>query len=278
MPKARVAPSIGELERSFEEAWGLGTYNPQTDKNEPTVFIGVYSLNDFNVLRNHKGKKWIFWCGSDIRHFHVGYWLDDIGDIKLDSLSLAEWINKECESWVENEVEYHALKEIGIESNICPSFLGDVDEYKVSYTHSDKPKVYGSVSGDDFELYKWNEIMQLADKNQDIDFHLYGNTKPFTYLQSETPLKNVFIHGRVSKEQMNKEIKEMQGALRLLPFDGFSEIIAKSLLWGQWPVSLIEYPHTIKPENIGLLKLAKEPNYKGREWLLETVNRFPWVK
>ena len=252
MPKARVAPSIGELERSFEEAWGLETYNPISDKNESTVFVGLYGLPDFYELWRHKGKKWIFWTGSDIRHFKNGYWLDDSEcGAKLNPAPLADWIQRNCESWVENEVEYKALKEIGIESNICPSFLGDVDEYKISYKQSDRPKVYSSVSGDDFELYKWNEIMKLADKNQDIDFHLYGNTKPFAYLKSETPLKNVFIHGRVSKEQMNKEIKTTQGALRLLPFEGVSEIIAKSLLWGQWPVSLIEYPHTLKPENIG---------------------------
>ena len=53
------------------------------------------------------------------------------------------------------------------------------------------------------------------------------------------------MHGRVAQEVMNEEIKEMQGALRLTEMDGFSEILAKSILWGQWPVSLIKYSHIL---------------------------------
>ena len=75
---------------------------------------------------------------------------------------------------------------------------------------------------------------------------------------------------------MNEEIQKMQGALRLTEFDGFSEIIAKSLLWGQWPISLIFYPNTLRIESIGALKDLKEPNIKGREWLLSVVNKYPW--
>jgi membrane protein required for beta-lactamase induction len=75
---------------------------------------------------------------------------------------------------------------------------------------------------------------------------------------------------------MNEEIKEMQGALRLTAFDGFSEILAKSLLMGQYPVSLIEYPFTLKLSEIGRVKDMKEPNLRGRSLLLENLNNFPW--
>ncbi len=269
MPKVRVAPSIGELERTFEEAWGLETYNPETDKDEPTVFVGLYGLDDFYQLWRHKGKKWLWWAGSDIRHLRDGYWLDEKGKIKLISHPLAKWIQNNCESWVENGVEYDDLRKLGIKSQICPSFLGDVNDYKVEYKYNEVTKLYASVSGDDFELYKWHEIEKLAAKYPQIEFHLYGNTK-------EWKAKNTIVHGRVPKEQMNEEIKTMQGGLRLLEFDGFSEVIAKSVLWGQWPVSAIEYPHTLKVSEIGLLK--KEPNLKGREYYLEKLNKYTWVK
>jgi len=265
----RWSPTLGNLESSHQEVWGTTEY--EGDRDEPTVFVGLYGLPDFYALWRHRGKKWIFWCGSDIRHFVNGYWLEEGGAIRIDSKPLAEWINRNCESWVENEVELQALAEIGIQAQVCPSFLGDITKFEVSYQWSDRPKLYTSVSGDDFELYGWDKIPKFAEENPDIEFHLYGNTKPIWDLP-----ENVIDHGRVPKEQMNEEIKDMQGALRLVPMEGFSEIIAKSLLMGQWPVSLIKYPHTLSIEELGMLKDKKEPNIKGREWLLSVVNQFPW--
>jgi len=275
--KIRVAPSIGELERSFEEAWNLKTYNPDKDSNEATVFVGIYGLPDFYSLWRHKGKKYIFWCGSDIRHLHNGYWLDDVGDIRISSGGIAKWINLNCESWVENKVEHDTLSFLGIKSHICPSFLGDVNKIDVSYKYSEKPKLYTSVSGDDFGLYGWNDICDIADQHPGIEFHFYGNTKPFKPLLNNIN-NNVIIHGRVSKEKMNKEIAEMQGAIRMVKFDGFSEIIAKSLLMGQWPVSSIEYPHTVPIREIARIKELEKPNIMGREYYLNKLNKFPWTK
>jgi len=267
----RWSPTLGALEDTAENVWGTTEY--EGDRDEPTVFVGLYGLPDFYALWRHRGKKWIFWCGSDITHFINGYWLEEGGAIKVDPKPLAEWINKNCESWVENLVEYKALKGIGIESKICPSFLGDVNNFPSSYQWSDRPKLYTSVSGDDFELYGWNKISNLANQNENMEFHLYGNKKNPNI---PTIYHNVIVHGRVPKEQMNEEIKNMQGALRLVKFDGFSEIVAKSVLMGQWPVSLIPYPFMFPVEQIGLLKNQKYPNTEGRNHYLKTLNCFPW--
>ena len=267
--KIRVAPSLGGgFERTFQEAWNLETYNPKMDIGQATVFVGCYGLPDFYSIWRHKGKRYVFWCGSDIRHLQNGYWLDDTGDIRIDNKGIAKWLNENCENWCENEPERQALAEMGIESVLTPSYLGDVNKIKPSY----KPngKFYASVSGDDFELYGWYEIDKIASKNSDLEFHLYGNTKPFKTLN-----KNVIIHGRVPKEQMNKEIAEMQGCIRMIPLEGFSEIVAKSVLMEQWPVSIIPYPHTILPENIG--NIPKEPNKEGREYYLNNLNKYPWT-
>lgn len=267
--QCRYAPSLGALEGTPKEVWGTLDF---CFADEPTVFFGLYGLPDFFALWRHKGRKCILWAGSDINNFTNGYWLDDKGDIKLDPVPLAAWINKNVDNYVENEVEKLALAKLGIESKVVPSFLGNVDDFPLCYKPSEKIRLYTSVSGDDFKLYGWDKIPKLASLNPAVEFHLYGNTSnPF-----RARLPNIFFHGRVPKEQMNAEIKEMTGALRLTEFDGFSEIIAKSLLWGQWPVSLIEYPHTLKPENIDMLVVAREPNIKGREWLLEVVNKYPW--
>jgi hypothetical protein len=276
--KCRIAPSLGGGFSGIpQECWGCEEYNPETDKDKPCVFFGLYGLPDFFTLWRHKGRKAILWCGSDIRHFVNGYWLDEEGSIKLSPKPLATWINKNCESYVENYVEKEALAKVGIESKVVPSFLGDLNSYPQCYQHSDRPKVYTSVSGDDFKLYGWDKIPKLANENPNIQFHLYGNTEKWLQTKDINLIPhNVFIHGRVSIEQMDEETKEMQGALRLTEFDGFSEIVAKSLLWGQHPISVIEYPGTIKPENIQLLHKLTEPNKIGRNWLLTVVNQYPW--
>lgn len=264
--KCRYAPSLGPLEDTPENIWGTEEY--EFDIDDPTVFFGLYGFPDFYSLWRHKGKRAILWTGSDIRHFVDGYWLEEGGSSRLNPQGLADWINKYCESWVENEIEYQALKKWGIESKICPSFLGKIENYEISFKPGNK--LYTSVSGDEFKLYGWDKINDLAEKNPDIEFHLYGTSHWFT------TLSNVTVHGRVSKEEMNSEIKDMQGALRLTEFDGFSEIIAKSVLWGQWPVSLIEYQYMLKLSEIRNILDKNHPNIEGRDYYQNILNRYPW--
>lgn len=268
----RWAPSLGALEDTAENVWGTTEY--EGDRDEPTVFFGLYGLPDFYTLWRHRGKKWILWAGTDITHFKNGYWLEEGGGIRLDPMPLAEWINKNCESWVENEVEQKALAELGIESTVGQSFLGDVNRFQAWYTHSTTPKLYTSVSGDNYDLYGWDKIPQLAQDNPDIEFHLYGNSPKYPLYLMGIP--NVIIHGKVSKEEMNNDIRGMQGALRLTEFDGFSEILAKSLLMGQWPVSRIPYLYTLPVDEIDDLKNMKNVNTTGRKFYLSTLNSFPW--
>ena len=269
--QCRWSPTLGALEDTHEKVWGTV---PCTNEEGPAIFFGIYGLPDFYALWRHKGPKWILWAGTDIIHFANGYWLDEKGRIRISRKALAFWINTYCESWCENEVEQAALEATGIQAKVCPSFLGDVHAFPVSYQPSDKPKLYTSVSGDNFEQYGWHLIPELAKKNPGVEFHLYGNSKEPPY-GGAIP-RNMFLHGRVPKEQMNTEIADMQGGLRLTGFDGFSEIVCKSVLMGQWPVSLIPYPHMLGVDEIGTLKDKKEVNVVGREHYINVLNRFPW--
>lgn len=277
--KIRVAPSLGGgfAGSPYEiwgqmEAWCGDTMEYREHLTEPTLFMGIYGLPDFFALWRHKGRKCILWCGSDITNMVNGYWLDDVGKIRLSPFSLAAWINKNCESYVENDVEKNALLTIGIQSKVVPSFLGDVNKYELCYTPSDKPNVYTSISGDDWKLYGWDKLCYLSVQYPDINFHLYGNKTEPPFWSTVLP-HNIIIHGRVPIEQMDAETKVMQGALRLTEFDGFSELIAKSLLWGQHPISIIKYPYTQGIENI---QFPEKVNKEGRRWLLSICNKYPW--
>lgn len=269
----RWAPSLGQLESTHQKVWGTKSYGGD-DLDKPTVFFGLYGLNDFFALWRHRGKKWILWAGSDIQHFLAGYWLDEEGKIRIHPTQISSWIDTYCESYVENEVEKSALASVGIRSKVVPSFLGDVKKFKISYGNWGKPRLYTSVSGDNFKLYGWDKIPELARKHPDIEFHLYGSEHQ--YAKDLASIPNVINHGRVPKERMNEEIREMQGALRLTEFDGFSEILAKSILMGQYPVSNIEYKHMLTPATMNLLSLANEPNIAGRYHYLALINNFPW--
>lgn len=276
--QCRVAPSIGKLEGDPNDVWGT---IPYTNEEEPAVFFGLYGLPDFYTLWRHKGKKWILWAGSDVTHFQNGYWLEDGGNIRIDPTPLAQWIDKNCESWVENEVERKALEELGIQSEVAQSFMGDVNDYKVTYKAAERPQVYLSVSGNNFRLYGWDTIEQIADKCN-VDFHLYGNTEEW-----KTKHANVVVHGRVSKEQMNEEIQHMQSGLRLCTdMDGFSEVTVKSLLWGQYPIvaQSFKYPHIDSFRSINnLIFQLNRLNQKGgpnpaREYYINRLNNYPWTK
>lgn len=262
------SPTLGEFDDSPEKVWGVTPYKSQT---KPTVFCGVYSLKDLEKIKKHKGKRYIWWCGTDITRLINGYWLDETGKKRVNPKLTAKWIAKNCESWVENEVEAEALENIGIPVKICPSFMGNVNNFKTCYRFKKTPQLYTSVSGDDFKLYGWDKIDDLAKANPDVQFYLYGNRKKW-----KTRRKNVIVKGRVSNAQFNTEIKNMQGCLRLTTFDGFSEIVAKSLLMAQYPVSIIPYPYTLDTQDIYLLKSLKEPNTEGRKYYKNIINNYPW--
>jgi hypothetical protein len=263
--QSRIAPSLGDgFAGTPNEVWGTTEYLNDTD---PTVFFGLYGLPDFYALWRHKGMKFILWAGSDITHFKKGYWLDTEGLIRLNPEPLAKWIAENCTSYVENELEQHELRLCGIPSLVVPSFLGNVKDYPERYKPG-KLRFYTSVSGNDFELYGWDQIEDLSDDYPEAEFHLYGNTEPWY-----TDKPNIFVHGRVPQAEMNEQIQNMTGALRLTKHDGFSEILAKSILWGQWPVSPhIKYPHI----STSIDEVKNEPNTDGRNYYLKHLNNYPF--
>lgn len=279
--QCRIAPSLGAgFEGTPETAWGT---IPYTDPNAPAVFWGLYGLPDFYALWRHKSEdlegniipRYVLWCGSDVVHFKKGYWLDNEGLIRLDPKPLAKWLNN-CHNYVENDWEDDELSKFGIDCKRVPSFMGNVNDYEVAYKPSQTPHVYLSTDKDRQREYGWGTIERIAPHVPEVTFHLYGDS----WL---TKHKNVIVHGRVPKETMNTEIKEMQAGLRLNRTDGFSEITAKSVLWGQYPITFLDYPLIDSYRNdeqiitlLKELKDQKQPNLRGREYYQDNFNQFPW--
>lgn len=290
--QVRVAPSLGALEGTPQEVWGATEY---INKDEPVCFFGLYGLPDFYELWRHRGKKYILWAGSDVLQFRKGYWLEEGGEINLGfqggrknkPWALAQWLNKYCENWVETEAEAWMLKDCGIKNiHIGQSFMGNVKDYAVMFKPGNK--VYLSANEGRQEEYGWGIVAGIACALPEIEFHVYGAKWLWQ------PLKNVIVHGRVPKEKMNKEIQNMQCGLRLNKHDGFSEVTAKSVLWGQYPITYLHLPKITQYTSDdcgqpfclqGLNSLVKElkkipkktkPNLEVREYYLKNLNQYPW--
>ena len=289
----RIAKSLGGgFEGNPKDIWGCEDY---TDRTKPVVFCGMYDLRDYIALWRHKSKAFVFWCGGDIGNLSTGFvfnngklrWLSAI------SAGLLEWwiykVLKKAEHWVENEAEAWQLKNLPgrkvIECSICPSFFGDINNFPIKFRQGNN--VWLSANEGRQQEYGWGVVEFLAVKCPQIRFHLYGAIW-------KTKQRNIIVHGKVPLKQMNRETSQMQCGLRLNKFDGFSEVLAKSILWGQYPISYLYYPciqqytlenngdPTISRSVKNLINLLndlpykKTPNINGRNYYLGVLNKFPW--
>lgn len=278
MIQCRIAKSLGGgFEGTPNDVWGTVDY---TDKYEPCVFFGLYDVRDYLALWLHRGKRWVLWAGGDLKNLDSGFALND-GKLKWMSKIPIKWwlipLLKRCENWVENYWEARVLAKFGIQSHICPSFLGNIDDFPVSYQYSDRPNVYISCSGGKESEYGIDQIQRIASKVSECDFHIYGSDF------GDFSQSNVLPHGKVPIKQMNEEISHMQCGLRLNKTDGFSEISAKSILMGQYPITYLDYPRIDRfKTDEELIKLLKElrnkrlPNGVSNYYRL-ILNQYPWI-
>lgn len=194
-----------------------------------TIFFGAYHQLDWLRILLHRGKRTIFWCGADILALKRSVWRYIIPRLKAEHI---------CENYVE-EAE---LWDLGIKPMVKPHFFGNVDDFPISYKHSENPRVFATYHKGREEEYGYFEHPQV-DWFSDL-----------------------------SEVEFNEKIKEYQGCIRLNEFDGFAESLAKSVLMGQYQYSSIYYLGMAHPEFESIeewlesLKDKKEPNPWSKTW------------
>ena len=188
----------------------------------PTLFFGCYHALDYLRIIFHRGPKVLFWCGSDI--------------LALSPFRAKLLRTQTILHYVENDVEWLLLKQYGIKALIQPMFFGDAKEYHPTYTQRDRPHVFLSTHRGRGKEYGVARVLRIAPKVPDVTFHIYGAKFP----KLKHP-ENVVFHGRVSEQKFDRDIEKYQAGLRLNRFDGFGEVIAKSILLGQHPITTIPY-------------------------------------
>lgn len=288
----RVAPSLGALDADHEygipghtRTWGTIDYNRSQHSKEPTVFFGLYDLRDYIALSRHKGQKWVLWAGSDLENLVNGFAFND-GKLKQLSVLLKGVfttfimrILMKAEHWVEDIDEANKLAKFGIKAEICPSFMGDVEQFGISYKVAHHPNIYISGHPGREDEYGFETVKRIAPQCPDVRFHVYGSMPPDW---KQYP-KNVILHGKVSREEFNRDIRSYQCGLRLNKSDGFSEITAKSILMGQYAITYLQYPMIPNYNNnkelvslLNSLRSLNRPNKQGRDYYMSVLNNYPW--
>lgn len=264
--KVRVSPSVINFKDKLKEVWGLSEWEGIYDKDQDVLFFGLYIKWDYDAYWAHQGKKTVFWCGSDIINLSNNW----------------EWQRRvrlypEAKHYCENEVEQKELEGMGIKAEIVQSFLDDVKKFPVSFKPTDRPHVFMSGHPNREEEYGFGLATRLAEKLPEFTFHLYG-------AGYRGKVGNIIIHGQVPEKDFNEEIKNYHCGLRPNFHDGFSEITAKSILLGQYPISFIPYKniwnYTTEEELVRKLQEIKQiskPNLDGRKYWIKQLNRFPWI-
>lgn len=263
--KLRCSKAVWSFKKKAEKIWKLEEYDPLKDKGKPTVFFGLYTLDDYEAVNCHEGKRYVFWCGADI--------LASLRDQKVRLIIQG----CEVEHFCENQLEADELKTIGIEANVSPSFLEDIEDFPICFKPSKNPQVFLSSHPDRDKDYGIDIVLKIASIVPSVGFHIYG-------IERES-FGNIHYHGIVSNKEFNKDIRNYHCGLRLNEHDGCSEIMIKSLLMGQHPISRISYPfvtnYRTEKELVDLLvdlQNITEPNTEARKFWVNNLNKYPWIK
>lgn len=282
----RCSSAVEAFGKMIKKSWGIDEWRGVDDETEEVLFFGLYNDEDYDAYRIWQGKRSVFWCGSDITRLLNSWNYQRI--VRLFS----------AKHYCENEVEQKELKSVGIDSEIIPSFLDDIHDYSCNYRWSAKPHVFICGHNDREDEYGLDTVRRIADR-VDAIFHIYGISHDSTYfdifaatknsgvpnVKIDSDFPNIWYHGKVPREQFNKEIKKYQCGLRTNEHDGNSEVTMKCILNGGYPITRIKYPdiwnYTDDDELVELinkLKEMKEPNLEARSSWIKRLNQFPWCK
>jgi len=249
--------SVANFRNKLEKRWQLQWWRWWM-MFKPVIFFGMYHWGDLLWYLWARGQKSVIWCGSDIKNI----------------TPFRAWMLRNAKHYCENIVERQKLAEFGINAKVKQTFLEDPNNFEISFHPTSRPSVYLSMHKGREVEYGLPIVRQLAKDLPDYSFQIFGIDKPDNVFDN-----NIFCYGVVSPKDFNDYIKNFTCGLRLNEFDGFSEVIAKSVLMGQYPISRIPYDYiwsfeTYEEllEKMRLLKEQKEPNLIASNYWRQKLN------
>jgi len=201
---------------------GFQKYDWKKDKDKPTMFW-LYFEDDYKLLAQHTGKKYICWHGNDVRLLSGPF-------AKL--LNIVR--NPEIIHICLNPVLQAELFQLGIYSYVRFIFWGDVKKYKPEGKLT-KDCYMSANKGRGIE-YGEMIINSLAWKYTNWTFHIFG-------IDPTVPVycDNVKYYGWIPEDEMDKITKNFGLCFRYNNHDGFPQVICKALLRNQFVITRLNY-------------------------------------
>ena len=272
MIKLRTSSSIEPFRERAEKALGLERYDWRVSNyNEPVVFLGLYHNGDWKSFLQPRVKRYVLWCGGDIRNFKRGYYYGDGKGLWKSKISrLFNWqkkiIRTEAEHFCENNLQREALEKCGIRAKVVPAFWGNIKDFPVSFERTEPFTIWICGHPGREKEYGWEIAKRMQVKFPEVKFVFYGVDRILT------------------EEEFNNEIQKYHCLLRLNEHDGFSDCLAKSILMGQFAISKVKHKYIpsyeTEEELENLIKLAltqTKPNLKARNYYLKAFNKYPFL-
>jgi hypothetical protein len=221
-----VSESVAFFSNDLKKKFNLNDYS---DENKPSIFFGIYRLNDVNTLATHKSNRMVIWCGSDALKV-------DRFATKIKSLKNVKHIA--ISSFVKNSLLKH-----GIESVLIPV----------------TPK-----KGEKCTLPRGENIYFYMGGGEDRHRKFYGGDI-VDMLKVLLPYKIIEVTNKSYNEEDLKKIYESCFiGLRLTKHDGCSNTVCELGLMGRKCLHNGDIPNSIKYSNINDIINNIHLEYKNR--------------
>lgn len=240
-------------------------YNEKDDRKSAAMFW-LYSPDDYKALYHHEGRSYIFWHGVDVLYLH---------NHKKNFLPIIRNTNSVCAC--HNEVQQNFLAEMGIFAHVRPVFWNDTNKYAPVDNTFTKQVYITSHPGREAE-YGEPMINAVACSLSDWSFHIFGTKK------TQTVHDNVFYHGQVSEQEMDKITENHAATIRWKHingrhWDGVSQTVIKALLRDQMAITGIKYSFAHYAKNILDIINYLQHIEKYRDTLAKIeINNFDWLE
>ena len=196
-------------------------FKPYLYPDKPALFLGTYNSDDVVQMLLHNGPGYVFWNGTDALHLkNHPEWSKVLRDLPHVHAAHHQGLADEVHSILGHKVE------------VSPTLFREPADFPVCFKRTEPVRFYMNTHAGRHEEYGVLAAMDIFGSipGKDIELCVYGDRPPYT------PPNNVHFMGRYPESIMDTQTSQMQGALRLNKHDGTSQIVIKSLLWGQWPV------------------------------------------
>ena len=240
----RLHKSLSEFDTS-NTYYYLDTYYNKKDRLKALVLIPrvdvIYSINGtldksrvFDLALKLKKRVMMTWVGTDVTK------AKNLIQINQRYLEKAEHY---CEvTWIQKE-----LKDLNIKADILNFFNFEIKNNSEQPSGS-KLSVLSYISEGREKYYGWDEIMQAARENEDVNFTIVG-TKGLQIVPD-----NVRCLGWA--EDMNALFNSSHCTIRFVEHDGLSGFVLESLNRGKQVIYNQPLDHCIHVKNAGDISVA----------------------